>query len=32
MALGAVLYLPIRRYVKPGVPDVDPYRLEGDGE
>ncbi len=28
MALGAILYLPIRRYIKPGVPDVDPYRLE----
>jgi amino acid transporter len=25
MAIGAVLYFPIRKYVKPGVPDVDPY-------
>jgi amino acid transporter len=28
MAIGAVLYFPIRRLVKPGVPDVDPYRAE----
>lgn len=28
MALGAVLYFPIRRMIKPGVPDVDPFRLE----
>jgi amino acid transporter len=26
MALGVVLYYPIRRYIKPGVPDVDPFR------
>jgi amino acid transporter len=25
MAVGAVLYFPIRRYFKPGVPDVDPF-------
>lgn len=25
MALGVILYLPFRRYLKPGVPDVDPY-------
>ena len=28
MAVGAALYFPIRKYVKKGVPDVDPYRLE----
>jgi amino acid transporter len=25
MAIGAILYFPIRMYVKPGVPDVDPF-------
>jgi hypothetical protein len=25
MALGLLVYLPIRRLVKPGVPDVDPF-------
>jgi amino acid transporter len=30
MIIGAVLYFPIRKWVKPGIPDVDPYR--GDGE
>jgi amino acid transporter len=25
MLAGAVLYFPIRRWTKPGVPDVDPY-------
>lgn len=25
MAIGAVLYFPIRKWVKPGVPDVDPF-------
>jgi amino acid transporter len=25
MALGAILYFPIRKYLKPGVPDVDPF-------
>jgi uncharacterized membrane protein YraQ (UPF0718 family) len=28
MALGALLYFPIRRFIKPGVPDVDPLRAE----
>lgn len=32
MALGAMLYLPIRRYIKPGVPDVDPYRVGEETE
>ncbi len=27
MVIGALLYFPIRRYVKPGIPDVDPYVL-----
>ena len=26
MAIGAVLYFPIMKWVKPGVPDVDPYQ------
>jgi amino acid transporter len=26
MAVGVVLYFPIRRTLKPGVPDVDPFR------
>jgi amino acid transporter len=25
MALGAVLYFPIKKWIKPGIPDVDPY-------
>ncbi len=25
MAVGAVLYFPFRKYLKPGVPDVDPF-------
>lgn len=32
MAIGAALYFPIRRLIKPGVPDVDPYRLEPEEE
>lgn len=31
MAVGALLYFPIRAYVKPGVPDVDPF-VAGDGD
>jgi hypothetical protein len=27
MAIGAVLYFPIKGLVKPGVPDVDPFVL-----
>jgi amino acid transporter len=26
MAIGAVLYFPIRMYYKPGVPDIDPFK------
>ncbi len=25
MAIGAILYFPIRAQVKPGIPDVDPF-------
>jgi amino acid transporter len=25
MAIGAILYFPLRRYLKPGIPDVDPF-------
>ncbi len=28
MAVGALLYLPIRKFVKKGIPDVDPFKLE----
>jgi hypothetical protein len=31
MLLGAILYLPIRRIIKPGVPDVDPF-VVSEGE
>jgi amino acid transporter len=27
MAIGAVLYFPILKYIKPGVPDVDPFEV-----
>ena len=27
MAIGAILYFPIRKWVKKGIPDVDPYVL-----
>jgi amino acid transporter len=29
MVAGALLYLPIRRMIKPGIPDVDPFHPEG---
>jgi len=32
IAIGAFLYFPIRKWVKPGVPDVDPYKSSEDGE
>jgi len=32
MGVGALLYFPIRRYIKPGIPDVDPFRLEPEEE
>lgn len=28
MLVGAILYFPIRKYVKKGIPDVDPYVLD----
>jgi amino acid transporter len=33
MAIGAVLYVPIRRVIKPGKPDIDPFEqsLEEEG-
>ena len=31
MLLGALLYIPIRRLIKPGVPDVDPF-VASEGE
>jgi amino acid transporter len=31
MAIGVVLYFPIRKWVKPGIPDVDPYAEMGGG-
>jgi len=30
MVIGAILYFPIRKWIKPGIPDVDPYC--GDSE
>ena len=32
MAVGALLYFPFRHYLKPGVPDVDPFRTEAEEE
>ena len=31
MAIGAVLYFPIKQWVKPGVPDIDPF-VAGEGD
>jgi hypothetical protein len=28
MVVGAMLYVPLRAYTKPGVPDVDPFHEE----
>jgi hypothetical protein len=30
MLIGVVLYFPIRKWIKPGIPDVDPYRSDGN--
>jgi amino acid transporter len=30
MALGVILYFPFRRFLKPGVPDVDPFEMKPD--
>jgi hypothetical protein len=32
MAIGAVLYFPINKWVKRDVPDVDPYHAEPETE
>jgi amino acid transporter len=29
MVIGAVLYFPIRKWIKPGIPDVNPYNEAG---
>jgi hypothetical protein len=28
IVVGALLYFPIRRFIKPGIPDVDPFHEE----
>jgi amino acid transporter len=30
IAIGAVLYFPIRKWIKPGIPDVDPYKAPAE--
>jgi len=30
MAIGVVLYFPVRKYIKPGIPDVDPFRAPAE--
>jgi hypothetical protein len=32
MLLGAALYFPIHQWIKPGVPDVDPFVASGEDE
>jgi amino acid transporter len=32
MAIGALLYFPILKYVKPGIPDVNPFEASQDEE
>ena len=32
MAIGVILYFPFRKYLKPGVPDVDPFEESLDYE
>jgi amino acid transporter len=32
IAVGAILYVAMRRWVKPGVSDIDPYGVEEEGE
>ena len=29
IVVGALLYFPIRRFIKPGIPDIDPYQSGG---
>jgi amino acid transporter len=31
IVVGAILYFPIRAFIKPGIPDVDPYHEEATG-
>jgi amino acid transporter len=30
IAVGAILYFPIKKYIKPGIPDIDPYVSDED--
>jgi len=32
IAIGAVIYYPVRRYIKPGVPDVNPFEASPEEE
>lgn len=32
MAIGIVLYFPIRKYYKPGVPDINPFEQSADAD
>ena len=32
MAIGALLYFPVKQWVKPGVPDVDPFVAGGEAD
>lgn len=32
IGLGAILYFPIKKWVKPGVPDVNPFEASPEGE
>ena len=32
MAIGALLFIPMKLFVKPGVPDVNPYESDEDNE
>lgn len=32
LLIGALLYFPIRKWVKPGIPDVDPYQAPAEGD
>jgi hypothetical protein len=32
MAIGVALYFPIRKWIKPGIPDVDPFVASEGGD
>jgi amino acid transporter len=32
MAFGVIVYIPIRLWIKPGIPDVDPYEAPAEGD